>query len=43
MNPDHQADRRRDPFRASVTDEADGDALTVVVDEHLTVTDIEAE
>jgi hypothetical protein len=42
MDPDHQIVRSRDPFRASVTYEADGDALTVVVDEHLSVVDIEA-
>ncbi|WP_276260176.1 winged helix-turn-helix domain-containing protein [Haloglomus litoreum] len=40
-DPDHQVVRSREPFRASVTYEADGDTLTLTVDEDMAVVDIE--
>lgn len=41
FNPDTELIRQRDPFRASVTFEADGDAITLVVDDALDVLDVE--
>jgi DNA-binding transcriptional ArsR family regulator len=40
-DPEQQVVRSREPFRASVTYEADGDSLTLTVDEDLAVVDIE--
>lgn len=40
-DPDHQAVQSRNPFRGSVTYECDGDALTLTVDETLTVVETE--
>lgn len=40
-HPDQQRIRSRDPFRASVTYELDGDAITLVVDESADVVDVE--
>lgn len=40
MNPDRASVRGREPFRADATYEVDGDAITLVVDEDLTVLEV---